>query len=212
MDRSPGFGSAPCYENALLRLAFTMASFPQELNRATREQLVGSFFNRNAVTAFAAPTPCKHTISGTISSPSRAAFQLSITVLVHYRSEGVFSLATSSWLLPTRFLGPRRTLDRKHVRRDAISLTGLSPSLVPLSRGFSYRSRIERPALGGRTLSSSTWCSRQPKLITLARGQTCVQLGTKAQKTPFRLVRVRSPLLAESGRFHLPVQPWKIGR
>ena len=58
-----------------------------------------------------APTPCKHTVSDTISSPSRAAFQLSLTVLVHYRSGGVFSLATSSSLLPTRFLESRSTLD-----------------------------------------------------------------------------------------------------
>ena len=65
------------------------------------------------------PTPCKRTVSDTISSPSRAAFQLSITVLVHYRSGGVFSLATSSWLLPTRFLGPRSTLDQE-LKEDKI--------------------------------------------------------------------------------------------
>ncbi len=35
---------------ALFRLAFTVAPFPQELNQATQDQLVGSFFNRNAVT------------------------------------------------------------------------------------------------------------------------------------------------------------------
>ena len=62
-----------------------------------------------------APTPCKHTVSETISSPSRAAFQLSITVLVHYRSVEVFSLGTSSCLLPTRLLGSRCTMDLEHV-------------------------------------------------------------------------------------------------
>jgi len=40
-----------------------------------------------------APPPCKHTVSDTISSPSRGAFHLSLTVLVHYRSPNVFSLA-----------------------------------------------------------------------------------------------------------------------
>ena len=35
---------------ALLRLAFTVASPPQGLNQATYSTLVGSFFNRNAVT------------------------------------------------------------------------------------------------------------------------------------------------------------------
>ncbi len=50
MASSPGFGSCVCHQNALLRLAFTVASFPQELNQATHSTLVGSFFNRNAVT------------------------------------------------------------------------------------------------------------------------------------------------------------------
>src|SRR3989344_8244745 len=81
-----------------LRLAFTLASPPQGFNRATCSKLVGSFFNRNAVTlhlaVLRAPTPCKRTVSDTISSPSRAAFHLSLTVLVHYRSWTVFSLAS----------------------------------------------------------------------------------------------------------------------
>ena len=36
--------------------------------------------------AFRAPTACRHTVSGTISLPSRGAFHLSLTVLVRYRS------------------------------------------------------------------------------------------------------------------------------
>ncbi len=34
----------------------------------------------------AAPTACRHTVSGTVSLPSRGAFHLSLTVLVRYRS------------------------------------------------------------------------------------------------------------------------------
>src|ERR1035437_7638209 len=34
----------------------------------------------------AAPTACKHTVSGAISLPFRGTFHLSLTVLVHYRS------------------------------------------------------------------------------------------------------------------------------
>src|SRR3990167_1142995 len=41
-----------------------------------------------------APTPCKRMVSETISSPFRAAFHLSLMVLVHYRSQKVFSLGT----------------------------------------------------------------------------------------------------------------------
>ena len=77
-------------------------------------------------------------VSDTISSPSRAAFQLSITVLVHYRLGGVFSLATSSWPLPTGFLEPHSTLDLEKCMSEYISPTGLSPSLDPLSSRFSY--------------------------------------------------------------------------
>ena len=80
------------------------------------------------------PTPCKRTVSDTISLPSRAAFQLPLTVLVHYRSVGVFSLATSSWLLPTGFLESRSTLDLEQCFDTTISSTGLSPSLDLLSR------------------------------------------------------------------------------
>src|SRR5690606_7121764 len=35
-----------------------------------------------------APTICRHTVSGSLSLPSRGAFHLSLTVLVHYRSLG----------------------------------------------------------------------------------------------------------------------------
>ena len=33
------------------------------------------------------PTACRHTVSGTLHSPRRGSFRLSLTVLVHYRSE-----------------------------------------------------------------------------------------------------------------------------
>ena len=40
-----------------------------------------------------AVTPCKHMVSGLFHSPLRGSFHLSLTVLVHYRSLKVFSLA-----------------------------------------------------------------------------------------------------------------------
>ena len=40
-----------------------------------------------------APTPCKHMVSDLFHSPYRGSFHLSLTVLVHYRSQNVFSLA-----------------------------------------------------------------------------------------------------------------------
>ena len=56
-----------------------------------------------------APTACRRTVSGSLSLPSRGAFHLSLTVLVHYRSSGVFSLGGWSPLLPTGFHVPRST-------------------------------------------------------------------------------------------------------
>ena len=57
-------------------------------------------------------TACKHTVSGSISLPARGAFHRSLTVLVHYRSLGVFSLGAWSPQLPTGFHVSRRTRER----------------------------------------------------------------------------------------------------
>ena len=54
-------------------------------------------------------------VSGSLSSPSRGAFHLSLTVLVHYRSLLVFSLGEWSPQLPTRFHVPRGTQDARPV-------------------------------------------------------------------------------------------------
>src|SRR5437660_4740330 len=49
--------------------------------------------------------------SGSVSSPSRGAFHLSLTVLVHYRSPNVLSLGGWSPRLPTSLLVARGTQD-----------------------------------------------------------------------------------------------------
>ena len=43
----------------------------------------------------AAPTACRQTVSGAVSLPSRGAFHLSLTVLVHYRSQG----SVQAWMV-----------------------------------------------------------------------------------------------------------------
>jgi hypothetical protein len=48
-------------------------------------------------------------VSGTLSLPSRGAFHLSLTVLVRYRWQEVFSLGRWSSQIPTGFLEPRGT-------------------------------------------------------------------------------------------------------
>ena len=65
------------------------------LNLARHQQLAGPLCKKYAVTVAkaTAPTACKRMVSGTISLPLRGTFHLSLTVLVHYRSPLVFSLA-----------------------------------------------------------------------------------------------------------------------
>src|SRR5947209_19406101 len=53
----------------------------------------------------------EYVVSGSVSSPSRGAFHLSLTVLVRYRSLKVLSLGGWSPLLPTRLHVPRGTQD-----------------------------------------------------------------------------------------------------
>src|SRR3712207_2376420 len=71
-------------------------------------------------------------VSGSISFPSRGAFHLSLTVLVHYRSAGYLALeggppsfpAGSSCLLVLRIPSAAYV----------VSITGLSPAMAGLSR------------------------------------------------------------------------------
>ena len=77
--------------NGLFTLAFTSASGITPLTkRHTANSLARS--TKSTQSPRRAPTHYKHTVSGTISSPSRGAFHLSLTVLVHYRSPNLFSL------------------------------------------------------------------------------------------------------------------------
>ena len=64
-------------------------------------------------------TAGEYVVSGSLSSPSRGTFHLSLTVLVHYRSLKVFSLGGWSPQLPTRFHVPRGTQDASRAFRLA---------------------------------------------------------------------------------------------
>src|ERR1044072_2909803 len=86
LGRSPRFGSRPRDSSALFRLAFATAT-PHGLTspRSTNSQAHSS---KGTPSPLKAPTDCRHTVSGTISLPSRGTFHLSLTVLVRYRSPG----------------------------------------------------------------------------------------------------------------------------
>src|SRR5579864_1654845 len=79
-------------------------------------------------------TAGEYVVSGSLSSPLRGAFHLSLTVLVHYRSLKVLSLGGWSPQLPTNSPG---FVVLRHLTSNAPPVsTGLSPSLVPLSNGL----------------------------------------------------------------------------
>src|ERR687895_2366839 len=86
MGRSLGFGSRARDSLALFGLAFATAT-PHGLTspRTTNSQAHSS---KGTPSPRKAPTACRHTVSGTISLPSRGTFHHSLTVLVRYRSPG----------------------------------------------------------------------------------------------------------------------------
>ncbi len=111
----------------------------------------------------------EYVVSGSISSPLRGAFHLSLTVLVRYRSLKVFSLGGWSPLLPTRLHVPRGTQDT-----NASGSTCLYGTLTHSGAAFQPLQVVEPDACVGPTTP-----------VPLTRGW-------------FGLFPVRSPLLRES--------------
>ena len=73
---------SPCSDSLSLRLRLlTLTSHATVTRRFILQKARRHPFKRT-------PTDCKHTVSGSLSLPSRGAFHLSLTVLVHYRSPG----------------------------------------------------------------------------------------------------------------------------
>src|SRR5690242_21299502 len=79
-------------------------------------------------------TAGEYVVSGSVSSPFRGAFHLSLTVLVHYRSLNVLSLGGWSPQLPTRFRVSRGTQDASDASLPVS--TGLSPAVVACSNAL----------------------------------------------------------------------------
>src|SRR5256885_13583355 len=130
---------------ALFRLGFPQA--PELCRSLTRnvDALAGSFYKRHAISPDLLVqewplTAGEYVVSGSLSSPSRGAFHLSLTVLVHYRSLLVLSLGGWSPQLPTRFLVSRGTQDADP--RQPLTATGLSPALVGRSNPFAFTTGV----------------------------------------------------------------------
>src|ERR1044071_7942454 len=87
MGRSLRFGSRACDSNALFGLACATAT-PHGLTSPHTADSQAHSSKGTPSPHKKAPTDCRHTVSGTISLPSRGTFHLSLTVLVRYRSPG----------------------------------------------------------------------------------------------------------------------------
>lgn len=72
---------SPCSDSLSLRLRL----FNLTLHVYVTRRFILQKARHHPLTAL---TTCRHTVSGSISLPSRGAFHLSLTVLVHYRSLG----------------------------------------------------------------------------------------------------------------------------
>jgi hypothetical protein len=135
MGRSLRFGSTPRDYNALFRLAFATAT-PQQVNLATKHNSQAHSSKGTPSPHKAALTACKHTVSGTLSLPSRGTFHLSLTVLVRYRSSGSIQAYR---VVPADSQQIPRARCYSGVQPTAcvtLSRTGLSPTTATLSRGL----------------------------------------------------------------------------
>ena len=182
MGSSPGFGSASRDCIALLGLAFAPAPRLPSLNLATeRNSSAHSSIGTPSPGLHQAPTACRHTVSGTVSLPSRGAFHLSLTVLVHYRSLRVFSLGKWSPQLPTGFLVSRGTQDPGLGRMDfaygALTLCGGPFQALRLSIPNSAL-----PVLQPRPPRGTVWAS--PRSLAATRGIISFPRGTEMFQFP----------------------------
>ena len=136
------------------------------------------------------PTACRHTVSGTFHSPHRGSFHLSLTVLVHYRSQATYlALGDGPPGFPQGSTCPAVLRNRT---REPLSfrLRGLHPVSPTIPDRSATRSVSDSPAsLQGR------------------QARPCNTLdATLAGLTHrgFGLLPVRSPLLGESLLLSLP--------
>ena len=109
MDRSLRFGSRSCHYNALFRLAFATTT-PHGLTSRQNTNSQAHSSKGTPPPHTGAITACKHTVSGTLSLPSRGTFHHSLTVLIRYRSSGGIQAAEWSRQTHTGFHEPHATL------------------------------------------------------------------------------------------------------
>ena len=110
----------------------TQRNSPARSTKSTRSHVT--------IASRSASSACKHTVSGSLSLPSRGAFHLSLTVLYSIGHQVVFSLRRWASRIPTEFLVLDGTLDTHGSLQ--VSTTGLLPSLAPVSTDLRLLSKM----------------------------------------------------------------------
>src|SRR4051794_7533288 len=121
MARSLGFGSRTRDSLALFRLAFATApphglTSPRTTNSPAHSSK-GTPSPQTRTSPISALTDCRHTVSGTLSLPSRGTFHHSLTVLSAIGRQRVFSLRRWSSQIQTEFHELRPTWE--HTQRES---------------------------------------------------------------------------------------------
>ena len=129
---------APCSDSLSLRLRLLGLASPRTLSRRFMMQKV----RNQAFPCGHSPFPaCRHTISGSLDSPHRGSFHLSLAVLVHYRSIGSIQ-AYEMVLADSGRVARAPPYLGTPLGQPSVSTTGLSPSVARLSRRLVYRELV----------------------------------------------------------------------
>ena len=184
MDRSLRFGSRSCHYNALFRLAFATTT-PHGLTsrQNTNSQAHSSKGTPPPHTKGGAITACKHTVSGTISLPSRGTFHHSLTVLSTIGHQEVFRQPSGLGRFTQDSTSPV-LLGQHHPRHTPTSSAygGITHYATPSQTiQLPASTRAPSPAEEDRTAPQPR--TRNPCRVSHAHGLT--------------IIRFRSPLLTE---------------
>ena len=153
MGRSPRFGSRTCHYNTLvsIRFRYDYPTLGLTSRHAADSQAHSS---KGTPSPQKALTDCKHTVSGTISLPSRGTFHHSLTVLSAIGHNKYSGLPGGPGRFTADSTSPLLLGDTQQQDTHMFSRTGLSPSTaghskpLPLTHAHGARSwqhRTSRP-------------------------------------------------------------------
>ncbi len=134
-------------------------------------------------------TACRHTVSGTLSLPSRGTFHHSLTVLSAIGHQEVFRLTEWSRQIHSRFHGPAATRVMTQNRHAVFTYRALTVYGRP-SQATSINHTLLLSGQVGPDTSSPQPRTHNPYPVTHAHG--------------LAILRFRSPLLTESLLFSFP--------